>query len=60
MRGRIPAEDVAPLQGQKPGLREAMIGQGTFLKNCIYCKRDESTTTFDGVEHVIPEAFGTL
>ncbi len=27
---------------------------------CIYCKRDESAVTFDGVEHVIPQAFGVF
>jgi hypothetical protein len=30
------------------------------MKTCIYCKRDKSATTFEDVEHVIPEAFGTF
>jgi hypothetical protein len=30
------------------------------MRTCIYCKRDNSATTFEGVEHVIPEAFGTF
>lgn len=27
-------------------------------RKCIYCKLDEGIVTFDGVEHVIPQAFG--
>jgi|GEM_PF-509358 len=27
---------------------------------CIYCKRDENSALFKGVEHVIPQAFGTF
>src|SRR5262245_3895985 len=30
------------------------------MKTCIYCKRDNSATTFERVEHVIPQAFGTF
>lgn len=32
----------------------------TCSRKCIYCQRDESAAKFDGVEHVIPQAFGSF